>query len=245
MVGIAVMLTAVASTASAEILNTLRGFSDEPGWSGDLEAVASLSGGNSEVSIVSGGGFVQWQAARDRLRLLLAGRRVTDDGDELAESALAHLRHNRHLFGPLHSVLFVQRQTNPFQRLHSRTLFGVGFRDDLIERDGLQAAVGVTHMVEVEEIEGIDGSDTDQRGSFFLTAEGDLTETVTVDVSSFYQPLWNDFANSRVFVNGSVRVAIGAGFELRTAVDVVHDSEPPEEVEETDWTVASGIGVSF
>lgn len=239
------LIGGVWSGSSAEILNTLRGFSDDPGWSGDLEAKASVSGGNSEVTIVSGGGFVQWQSTRDRVRLLLAGRQVTDDGDELAESALAHIRHNHHLVAQLHSVLFVQRQTNPFQRLHARTLLGVGVRDDIIDRDGLNAAIGVTHMVEIEEIDGIEGSDTDQRGSFFVTAEGLVTDAVSVDVSSFYQPLWNDFSNSRVFVNGAVRVAIGAGFEFRTAVDVVHDAEPPDGVEKTDWTIASGVGVTF
>jgi hypothetical protein len=242
---IAVGTGLVPSAARAQILNTLRGFSPDPGWSGDVQALVSLSGGNSEVTILSGGGFVQWQDDPHRVRLLLAGRRVTDNGDELAESALGHLRHNRRLTGPLHSIVFVQQQTNPFQRLRSRTLFGAGLRHDVVDAENLRAAVGLTHMTELERIEGLSGTTTSQRASAFITVDGNVNEQVVVDVSAFFQPLWHELANNRAFATATLRVSVGGGLEVRMAADLTHDTAPPDRVEETDWSVSSGVGVTF
>jgi putative salt-induced outer membrane protein YdiY len=242
----AVLLVTQATTAGAQILNTLRGFKEnEPGWSGIVDASFSATGGNTEVLSLNGSGQVQYREARERFRLMASGTRKTSRGAAIEEASAAHLRHN-HAFNPwLSSVAFIQHQRNPFQRLETRLLFGLGARFDLLRATPWRLAVGATPMLEIERIKSRPGTDDDLRLSTFVVLDARLNDTVTLQVTSFVQPRFSDFGDLRSMATGGVRVKLGGGFSLTTASNVEIDTRPPAGVKKTDWEVTTGLGVSF
>ncbi|MEZ4647356.1 MAG: DUF481 domain-containing protein [Candidatus Eisenbacteria bacterium] len=259
----AACLFAMAAPAQSQIVNTIRSFdADDLGWTGSLEARFSQTGGNTEVLSFGGGGTVQWMNETQRARLIAKATRSENDGKKLADASMAHFRHNYRFTPWLSSLVFTQAQRNPFQRLRSRVLVGVGARFDLVAREEWSLFGGVAHMYEREEIEADhtgdgsgdasgDGSedttrtDVDHRASVFLSWSGDLKEGVSVDLSGFYQPLWSDFGDARATGSGELLVGIVGALSLGLEGSVAHDSEPPAGVKETDWSYLTKLVVEF
>ncbi len=236
----------IATAADAQILNTLRGWSDtEPGWSGKLGASFSASGGNTDVVSLAASARAQWRGGRHRVRGLVGGSRTESDGRKSSESLVGHVRHNVEVVTGISTLVFAQVQENPFQRLKSRVLLGAGGRVDVARRETWELSVGVAHMFEAERLDGESGRREDHRLSSFASAEGELSETVTIDATAFYQPLWSDFADSRLVASGSISVALVGSLSLDVAGAVQVDTRPPDGVGRRDWSQITGLSVSF
>jgi len=236
----------IAPTADAQILNTLRGWSsDEPGWSGKLGASFAASGGNTDVVSVAASARAQWLGGRQRVRALVGGTRTESDGRKSSESLVGHVRHNVEIVSWFSTLVFAQVQENPFQRLESRVLLGAGGRFDVARHETWALSVGVAHMFETERLDGESGRRDDHRLSSFASAEGDLSESVTIDATAFYQPRWSDFADSRLVASGSLSVALVGSLSLEVAAAVQVDTRPPDGVERRDWSQVTGLSVSF
>lgn len=241
-------LAATAVPLRAQIVNTLRGWSDpEPGWSGEVEGRFALSEGNAEYLELSAAASVQLVAGRHRIRALASETLRRAAGEEIAEDFLVHLRHNLRLTAALSTLLFVQNQYNPFRRLERRTLVGAGGRWDVVRVDSWNAALGAAYMYEsevlTEDPEGV--VDTDHRFSFFASLVGRVTQAVRADIAAFHQPLVGDFSDSRAFASARVRTDLVGELDLIVAFTLYHDAEPAEGVEPTDLTLSSGLVLSF
>ncbi|MGI9038677.1 MAG: hypothetical protein ACR2GQ_07425, partial [Gemmatimonadota bacterium] len=85
---VAIFMGPVAAPAEAQIVNTLRRWSDaEPGWDGDVEARFAVASGNTEYLEFAGGASVQFVTERDhRVRGFsnVSVRRA--NGEKVAES---------------------------------------------------------------------------------------------------------------------------------------------------------------
>lgn len=241
---------AVAGTppAEAQIVNTLRGWEEpEPGWSGEIETRLALAEGNSDYLELSAGGALQVVAGRHRVRTLVSERLRRASGEKVAEDFLVHARHNYSLTAALKTLAFAQNQVNPFRRLARRTLFGAGLRWDFVRADAWDAGLGVSYMLELERLtdDPAGGTETEHRASYFLTVIGRATGTLRVDVSAFFQPLLDDYTDSRAYASASARVDVVGGLDLLVALGLLHDSDPPAGVEPTDLTLSSGIVLEF
>lgn len=232
----------VPHAARATIVNTLSGFSDQnPGWSGTIRASFSRTGGNTDIGSLEAAGRAQWRTERSRWRFLSGATRKTSQGEEVARSLVAHIRHNWRLDGSVHTLAFLQAQQNPFQRLKARYLAGAGLRIDLVRREAFTLSLGAAHMVEIEEIEDVSGRDTDHRLSSFLNIRWLPREDLLFNVIAFLQPGWSRFADRRAIALASLQVRLGGGFALSWGGDIQYDSEPPAGVETTDWEVKTGL----
>ncbi|MBD3160626.1 MAG: DUF481 domain-containing protein [Candidatus Latescibacteria bacterium] len=229
-----------------QILNTLTGFSDEkPGWSGGLGVGLSASGGNVEELELSGAGRVQLRTGPHRFRFLTDGARKSADESTIEERFSIHLRHNLQVTGRLHSLEFAQVQQNRFQRLRERWLLGLGARIDLLSRPAPALSIGAAEMLEIERIEDEPERETRHRLSTFVTFEAGDPKKVSVSLTGFAQPLWEDFGDLRAIAQGSIRSAVTGWLALVTAAELSYDAEPPARVETTDWSLESGLTVSF
>lgn len=234
--------------ADAQIVNTLRGWEEpEPGWSGELETRFALSEGNSEYLELSAGGALQVVAGRHRIRGLVSETLRRASGEKVAEDFLVHARHNYALSDAFKTLLFVQNQVNPFRRLARRTLFGAGARVDFVRADSWDASLGASYMLENERLtdDPDDGARTEHRASYFVSVIGRATETMRLDVIGFFQPLLDDYTDSRAYAAASGRVDVIGGLDLLVALGLLHDSDPPDGVEPTDFTLSSGIVLEF
>jgi hypothetical protein len=87
-----------AASADAQIINTLRGWSeDEPGWSGELAAAIAVAQGNTEYFEFDLSAAAQYWQDRHRVRGLASSARRTASDVEVAEATLLHLRYNYRL----------------------------------------------------------------------------------------------------------------------------------------------------
>ena len=237
-----VLATLAPTPASAQIVNTLRGFGpDEPGWSGQVQAGFSRSGGNTDLLSLAAGGRLQHQGDRQRWRLLGDVSREESSGERTDESTLGHLRHNFELWPRIHTLAFTQASRQPFQRLESRFLFGAGARFDILRHEDLRGSLGLAHMVEIEKVDESPSSDTDQRLSSFLSLMGRVSGNTTADVIVFAQPRWSDFGDLRATVQASLTIEIVDRLALVIAANVMHDTEPPDRVEDTDWRTRTSV----
>lgn len=228
--------------AAAQILNTLRSFSDAtPGWSGSLGAGFGVTGGNTEVLSLSGRTLAQYGRGAERLRLMGEIAYKSSAGRRIAESSVVHVRHN-HRFGPvLHSLAFVQQQRNPFQRLQSRVLAGAGVRLDLVRRGRWQLSEGVSTMLELENLRDEAGTDAGHRLSTFTTLDVQANELVSAQVTTFVQPSWGDWRDVRALVVAGALAKLAAGLALSVNASLQHDARPPRGVETSDWDVQTGF----
>lgn len=245
-VGLFVAIAMPGSSGAGVILNTLEGYDPtEEGWSGSLDALFSASGGNTEKVLLESGGRVQWRNDRDRFRLQASAGYEESGGTETARNIVAHLRHNRVLGGPWATVSFVQVQHNPFQRLRSRWLVGVGPRYDLARDAQGSAAVGVTPMLEVERLEDEIGHTARGRLSIFLHVARGFGSGARVDAVAFWQPLFSDVSAPRASGTLTCTVELAGEFDLKVGVAIEHNARAPEGVEQTDWSTFTGLGVTF
>lgn len=227
---------------SAQIVDTLSGYSQtDSGWNGELEGSFSATGGNTEVVQTTAAARLQYRVGRHVWRSMGGFQRATTEGVENARSAFGHLRHNRYFTDAVASLAFVQIQENPFQRLRSRWLLGIGARFEPLRQEKRVMALGLAHMTEIERIDGRDGKDTNQRLSSFLSLSAELREYLELDVIIFAQPLWEDFSDLRATLDATLAVELQSPLELTVGWVATHDSRPPENVEETDWATKVGL----
>ena len=240
------VLAAALPAPGGTILNTLQAANDGgPGWSGTLDGLYSGSGGNTERIIFSAGGRVQWRGDADRVRLQVSGGYEESAEQVTARNMVAHLRHNHDLDADWATILFVQVQANPFQRLKSRWLTGAGLRRDLVDDEAGLVALGATPMLEVERVEGETGHTARGRLSMFLHVARRLSDSAKLDLVGFWQPLFSDFSDARSVGNLALKVDVTGSVDLKVGLAVEDDARPPAGVKRTDWGTFAGFGVEF
>jgi len=245
MIGLGLLLT--VQPVSAQIVNTLRGFStDEPGFDGEFGFYLNLSQGNTEYEEYGSSLTFQWRGQHQRVRGMASGRWKTARNEDVADASSVHLRHNwwfAHRWG---TIVFVQNQHDRFQRLKSRFLLGGGFRYDLYLAQRFNSFMGVTTMYENEQIEDdTRPSQSHQRLSSFLSFLFDLDEGTTFDLVGFYQPDWSDFADFRSSVQARLKVELVKQLYLDLHFEHRYDSRPPERVKGVDWSLRTGLDLNF
>lgn len=244
---LALVVLALPPTAGAQIVNTLRGFSDdEAGWSGELDAYFDISEGNTVYREYGVGCSVQYLTGAHRFRGLGSGLRKESRGERIAESSMLHLRHNYWFAPRWASIAFAQNSRNPFQRLARRTLLGAGARFDFVRAPDFTAYAGIATMWERERIQD-DPRDleTQHRLSSFVSLLYDVSERTQLDLVAFYQPNWSGFGDYRTIVSSRLKVEVVGSLHFSLNYEFHKQSRPPVGVDTTDWRLLSGLGWEF
>lgn len=243
---VAALVVLQVGSAHGAILNSLRGWSeDEPGWSGGLTGSFGASGGNSPQTIFEGSGRLQFRSEPNVFRLIITGRKTSAQGVETANATLGHLRHNYLLSERWATLTFLQYMRNPFQRLDSRTLLGLGARWMAVENKETRLYLGAAQMFEQERIQDVEGYTKAQRLSSFVSVEKKISEDVELDFLVFYQPRWSDFQDWRLFGEVSLDIELTGSLSLFTGYVLQYNSTPPEGVKDTDWNTKTGFAITF
>lgn len=234
----------VWNAAHAQILNTLRGWSDiDEGWSVEVEGKFSLTRGNYHHMDLSSNGAVQFLTGRNRFRFMISDKFYIIDGTTVSEDFTVHLRHNYRLTDVFVTLLFAQNQYKPYKYLQRRSLLGGGIRADIVRESACDAAVGISAMVEsIALTEDAQEEDhTNARGSFFVSFVWKPVNRFTVDLSGFYQPLLPEFNEPLIMSTLSLEADLLDGLSMITSLDITYDHSPAEGIERTDLGLKSGL----
>ena len=240
----AAFLAMVATPASAQILNSLSGFDDIAGWQGQASAFVRVSGGNTDVQDYFMNAAGQWQGDHQRVRAIVGYDLSRNDGRGTSEDLTAHLRHNYRIQHWISTLTFGQYQRNPFQALRARVLLGGGFRFDLVSTEKRRVAIGISGMFESEELTDASTSET-VRLSTFLDFTRDLKQYLRFSIVGWFQPDLGDFADTRASAIADLDVDLVGPLVLVTGAVFKYDSRPPDGIEKIDWSLRTGLKLSF
>jgi hypothetical protein len=241
---VAAILAIAATPAGAQILNTLSGFDDIAGWQGQASAFVRVSGGNTDVQDYFTNAAGQWQGDHQRVRALVGYDLSRNDGRDTSEDLTAHVRHNYRISRWVSTLAFGQYQRNPFQALRARVLFGAGLRFDIVSNEKRRFAIGVSGMYESEELTDSSTSET-MRLSTFLDFTRDLKQYLRFSIVGWLQPDISEFADTRASVIADLDIDLVGPLVLVMGAMFKHDSRPPGGIEKIDWSLRTGLKLSF
>ncbi len=262
----------MATSAAAQV-NTekMRVGANEPGWGGTFDINASLQRGNTEREILGGG--VRLQYAWPRLDAATTGGAETDDVETEApanviflvsnysfsrandnryvNNAQGHLRFIRQHSQKISFEIFGQYQFNEFIRLEDRFLAGGGGRFGLIQAERTEVFAGIGYMLEQETLDLPvalpDGTNSEHhRSTNYVTVRYNSEDERLRLVQTLYaQPRLDRLQDFRLLSETSFEIQLFRQLALAINLNVMHDSEPPAGVDETDVVLSNSLRYSF
>ena len=247
------VLLARPGVARANPVNAEKLITDptEEGWSGSLSTNFALSSGNVDrLTLGFSGGIQYWtlypegvgyrgkpvpagarRFYRDRWVLITNAAFARVALRDVVNNGFAHTRYTRMWLPRLGSDVFAQAQHDEFKRLTLRTLGGLGFRVDPINRRVVQVWAGSGYMTELEH-NRVDMGDphpakvVNHRWTSYAVIQLRPWDSVVGRNTTYIQPRFDDFGDFRVLEALQVEtrsglVALGVELELQ------YDSRPP------------------
>lgn len=239
-----VLLLACVSVATAQVnTESMRRVVIDDGATASFDVAVALATGNTDFLQIGLGGRTDLRFGENSA--FLVGRFDLAQTDERAfvDQSFAHLRHNRQLAPRVVSESFVQLQRNRQERLDRRTLLGAGLRYELVQRDSLGFAVGVTPMFEYEVLDEVLGGSQDAVGrlSTYLAGRITLPSGTSLTAVAYVQPRIRDTGDLRVLSQAALDIGLSRYVKLRVRANFRYDSRPPFEVETTDLRLENGL----
>lgn len=233
----------LVSTAQAQV-NTerLRRALDQDGVTASLDAAAAFATGNTDYLRVGLGGRVDGRLGQDRAFAVGRFDVSRADGASYLDRSFLHARYSHRLAPRLDLETFAQIERNRQQRLVARTLFGLGARVDVLDRDSAGLAVGLTPMFEHEELDAELGETSGVvRVSSYASGRLALAPATAFSLTAYVQPRLDRPDDLRVLGQAVLQVAVTRVVQLRLQSNLRIDSRPPEGVEPTDFSIENGL----
>ena len=235
---------------------TLRKRIKAVGYSLILEGSLTGDTGNTEGIAVGAGAGGGW--AKDP-HLLFAYARfdyTKYNGATSVNKSFAHVRYNYELERWLWGELFAQAQSDAFQRLDLRNLFGIGPRFRVlpdVAPKSFDVFVGTAYMFERDAITAVPGATGPQnqsiqiwhRWSNYLTVQWEIDPRAIIATTMYVQPAFNDFGDVRLLSETLLTFKITKIFAAGIAGSVRYDSEPPTAVLPTDTEIKNTLTLTL
>jgi hypothetical protein len=248
--------------ASAQVnTETLRKRIKAVGYSLILEGSLTGDTGNTEGIAVGAGAGGGW--GKDP-HLLFAYARfdyAKYNGATSVDKSFAHVRYNYELKRRLWGELFAQAQSDAFQRLDLRNLFGIGLRlrvlpdvePKSVEPKSFDVFVGAAYMFERDAITAVPGATGPQnqsiqiwhRWSNYVTLQWEIDPRAIIATTTYVQPAFNDFGDVRVLNETLLTFKVTKMFAAGIACSVRYDSEPPTAVLPTDTEIKNTLTLTL
>ena len=241
------LISLLSATPVLAIVNieSIRVKEPEEGFSGNLAVGVDLESGNTNRSRVALGARTQWKR-NEVLDFLVFNMDYGESaGTTDVNKSFLHGRHIVTMNPRWAWEAYGQVEQDEFRRLNFRGLLGGGLRN-MLYRSGDRSAVylGFGAFFQQEELD--DGS-TDQsgRGSFYLSVKYELKKDVNLISTTYFQPAIDRPSDFRASEQAAISVGLTDTLDLKIALNVYHDSEPPVGVERTDTKFTTGISYMF
>lgn len=185
------------------------------------------------------------------------------NGTAFLNQAYVHTRWTAMWFKSWGTELFTQAQEDSFRSLILRQLYGGGLRAKLLGHSKHSLALGVGAMYErevyQEEQANTAGGPVDPQVVFAQVTENNLRLTsyfsvkqnlqwatqVQVLATVYYQPRIDMFEDYRVLADLGIEIKLSEFLRIVESLSVMYDSEPPEDVRNTDLKSLSSLRLVF
>jgi hypothetical protein len=189
-------------------------------------------------------------------------------GTTSVNKTFAHVRYNYEFAPWIWGEAFAQLQSDEFQRLDLRNLFGVGPRMRLFRatdntkqenRDvktptqTFEMFVGTAYMFERDVITAQVGSTGPEnqniqiwhRWSNYVTLQWQIDPRAIISTTMYVQPAFNEFSNVRLLNESILTFSLTKLFAAGITATIRYDSQPPSGVEPTDIEIKNTLSVTF
>jgi putative salt-induced outer membrane protein YdiY len=221
----------------------------QQGFNGSADLMLSGTSGNTDTSLVSFNTQMQWNTGSAINLLLLGSDYGESNGVRNVNKHFVHGRHIRPWLDNTDYEFFAQVEKNEFTRLSRRSLLGAGLRFNFTSgKNKLILGAGAFRSVEdIESGEGLtdEGIDELTRGNFYILSRHPISKAVQLSQTLYYQPDTSNWSDYRILFEGDIVVKLNETLDMKVSLDVAHDSEPPQTIEETDASLKVGIQFDF
>lgn len=202
---------------------------DKEGWGLKTDFGITLQSGNVETFSYKLGLRADLARGKNHLYLVLNNQYGEEGGVSFRDQGFGHIRWT-HMRGPVGFETFTQVEYDDFRLLQTRQLNGLGLRVEFME----VLAVGISGMSDFESIQKRDEGQLDWRGSSYISLDEDLGESFKIHVVSYYQPLFKDFSDCRLYSIATLSASVTKTFSIKNQVSYAFDTRPPDGVEKKD-----------
>jgi hypothetical protein len=236
----------------------------EEGSSSPWDVSAELSytdqAGNKVLRLLTGGLNVSHlEKTSYRLDGTLQSRYGQSDGEVVARNHYASLAFDLHPEDTWAPFLFADAERDEFKRLDLRFSGGAGakytfYRPD-VEADGASASLALLYSYEnlsraedpasLPEIGREPLSTHRARWSFRVKGSQEVGPGVTLNHTTFYQPIWDQVANYLLRSETGAKVLMSERLALSVEYQMNRTSRPPEGVEPDDRLFKTGLIINF
>lgn len=248
---------------------TLRPRAVTEGVSGALDLTFGLAKGNVDFVDFGAQGRIQYETLRplaegetlrftDQRLFLVANARYGEqtalgetESKPFITQMFAHARWTSMWRRHVGTELFFQLQRNDFLRLQVRSLWGTGFRFELVHEKDIQVWGGTGTMLEYQRIDVAEGaSDAPvellHRSTSYVGARTELREKkVVLQAIGYVQPAWKRPEDIRILVEVEGLIKLGEKLSLGEVGSFFYDSEPPTSVRRADLRLTTTLKLSF
>jgi hypothetical protein len=214
------------TTGAAQIVNIedKRQDYDTTGWFGRVDLSANLTEYSSTVFTVAGS--LRMDRVGEQWSWMLIGqyRSTRVNASRIRNDAYTHLRGARLLTEKLNLEAFLQWQFNEFLDLDIRALAGIGPRWALVQEEPFHLFFGLIYMYGYEEIaREEEPAFRDHRLSASVALRWHPSDWFTLASTSYYQPLLDNWAESRLSTVNSLVFNLNDRFALSTNLSISYD----------------------
>lgn len=239
------LLLLLAAQASAQVnTEALRLSRRESGLSGNISVSFSIDLGNSNLTEFEMNPDLVWRGGRHRVFSINELTSISTDSGSILNKGFSHLRYN---FDPTRKYipeLFLQAQYDHSRKLSQRYLAGGGLRIVAVRAQNFFLAFGITGMYEREELST--GEITNiARASDYVSVKMKKKDLLTYSFTLYVQPAISDIEDVRILFGSELSVAISKRLSLKTELEYLHDSKPPEDTKQYDLSIDNGLRFSF
>ena len=238
------------SATQAQIVNIedSRKKIDSTGFYGHMDLAFNLVKASQRLITFRGSSRADWLREKGAWLAIVDYRVILNDKATLQDDGFFHFRYGRFLSERFTWEAFSQIQHNRQLRIDLRWLAGTGPRFLLYDHPQQKIYLGAMYMYEYDELASNNTIWRDHRMSSYLSVHLQLTPNLNFASTSYYQPIINNFADSRLSSVNSINLKISSHLRFKVQFNISYDARlarAETEVPTTVYSLTNGIRWEF
>lgn len=221
---------------------------DSSGFYGHMDLAFNLVQASQKLVTFRGSSRADWLREKGAWLAIVDYRVILNNSATLQDDGFFHFRYGRFLNKRFTWEAFSQVQHNRQLRIDLRWLAGTGPRFLLYDKPKQKIYLGAMYMYEYDELASSGTTWRDHRMSSYLSIHVQLTPNLNFASTSYYQPIINNFSDSRLSSVNSINLKISSHLRFHVQFNISYDARLARaevEVPSTVYNLTNGIRWEF